>query len=413
VDTIIVGAGQAGLAVSRLLRDAGREHVLLERRTSLGGGWQDRWDAFRLVSPNWMLGFRDFPYQGDDPDGYLPRDAIIEHFRAFAASIETPVELGTEVTHLAPLDGSSGARFRATTTRGVFDARTVVVAGGPFQVPHVPEFARALDPAIAQIHVDSYRTPEALAPGGVLLVGSGQSGVQLAEELMAAGRSVTMAVGRCGRFPRTYRGKDVFWWMRQLGTVGRTVGVALPTAAELPNPRARFNCNPQLSGHGAQHDTNLRQMAAEGLRLAGRLEGFDGIAARFADDLDETLRFVDGFFDERFKARFDAFAERSGLDLPADQLAQVAYAPPAVRELDLAAEGISTVLWTSGYRPAFGWIDMPVLDEVGLPIQTNGWTSIAGLGFIGTPWLVDMASANLIGLERDATMLVEGMLGAA
>ena len=408
VETLIVGAGQAGLAVSALLAQQGREHLIVDRRKSLGGAWQDRWDAFRLVSPNWMVGLPAFPYQGNDPDGYMPRDDVVAHLRQFATAIRAPVRLGTAVTRLTQSPDHGAARFRVTTSSGEIDARTVVVAAGPFQVPYIPPLGTSLDPSIKQVHVQSYRSPEALPPGGVLLVGSGQSGVQLAEELLAAGRGVTMAVGRCGRLPRTYRGRDVFWWLRQLAVRGEATGVRLPASADLPDPRARLNCNPQLSGHGEPHDTNLREMAANGLLLAGRLEALEGTTARFANDLRETLTFVDSFFDERFKPKFDAFAERAGLDLPPDSMAQVVFDPIPVPQLDLAARGISTVIWTSGYRPDFTWLQLPVVDEWGLPIQVNGWTDVPGLGFIGTPWLVDMASANLIGLERDAVALVDG-----
>ena len=405
VQTVVVGAGQAGLIISSLLRRAGREHLLLDRRSTLGGGWQDRWDGFRLVGPNWTVSVRDFPYRGTDPDGYMPRDEVIDHWRAYAAAIEAPVELETDVTRLEALDGPGAARFQLETSRGAFSASSVVVAGGPFAVPHVPEAAASLDPRISQLHLHRYRNPDALAPGGVLLVGSGQSGVQLAEELMAAGRVVTMAAGRCGRVPRVYRGKDMFWWLRELGTRGREVGCPLPTAADLPGPRARFACNPQLSGHGERHDVNLRQMAANGMRLAGRLEGFEGTQARFADDLEATLQFADSFFPERFQGRCDEYAARMGLDLPRDELTHFDHRPAPITELDLAADGIGTVIWTSGYRPGFDWVKLPVLDEFGLPVQSGGLTDVPGLSFIGTPWLVDMGSANLVGLERDAEAL--------
>jgi len=405
IDTVVVGAGQAGLIVSDQLRRVGREHVVLERRATLGGGWQDRWDAFRLVSPNWTTSIDGFPYRGADPDGFMPRDQIVDHFRAYAGSIGASVELDTGVTSLEASDGGP-ARFRLATSRGRIDAHLVVVAGGPFQVPHVPPIGRAIDRSVYQLHVHDYRSPDSLPPGGILLVGSGQSGVQLAEELIAAGRPVTMAVGRCGRFPRTYRGRDVFWWLRELATRGPEVGTGLPTPASLPDPKLRLACNPQLSGHGARHDTNLRAMAASGLRLVGRLEAAAGTRLRFAADLSASLRFADGFFGERFKPTFDTFAERMGLVLPADDLAQVEFEPPEVTEVDLAAEGISSVLWTSGYRPAFGWIRLPVFDELGLPIQVGGVTSVPGLAFIGTPWLVDLGSANLVGVERDAAALV-------
>jgi putative flavoprotein involved in K+ transport len=409
VETVIVGAGQSGLIVSGLLRQAGREHVLLDRRSTLGGGWQDRWDEFRLVSPNWTTSVDGFAYRGSDPDGFMPRDEIVDHFRAYAASIAAPVELETEVTALESIAGGS-ARFRLTTTRGPIEARAVVVAGGPFQVPHIPAFASGVDPSIAQVHSHHYRNPDGLAPGGVLLVGSGQTGVQLAEELIAAGRAVTMAVGHCGRVPRRYRGRDVFWWLREMATRGRTIGLGLPTPAQLPDPRARFACNPQLSGHGGGHDTNLRAMARDGLRLVGRLAGVEGTRVFFATDLADNLRFADGFFEARFRPDCDAYIERIGLELPPDEPGQVDFDPPVMPDLDLAAEGISTVLWTSGYRPAFGWIRLPVLDEFGLPVTDGGQTAVPGLSFIGTPWLVDMGSANLVGVERDAKTLVTGGL---
>jgi putative flavoprotein involved in K+ transport len=405
VDVAIVGAGQAGLIVSRLLSEAGREHVLLERRATLGGGWQDRWDAFRLVSPNWTTTVPGFDYQGSDPDGYMRRDEIVDHWRSYAAAIAAPVELETDVTRLEPVTGGA-ARFRLTTSRGALLARSVVVAGGPFQRPFVPPVASSFDPSIQQLHSHHYRNPGALAPGGVLLVGSGQTGVQLAEELMAAGRSVTMSIGRCGRFPRRYRGKDCFWWLRQLAIHGRGVGTPLPSPATLPDPRGRFACNPQLSGHGTPHDTNLRRMAAEGLRLAGRFEGADGTRVSFRPDLAESLRFADSFFEERWIERLDTFAERRGEQLPPDHFEQVAYDAPEVTDLDLAAEGISTVIWTSGYRPTFEWLRADVLDDHGLPISADGLTAVPGLAFIGTPWLVDLGSANLVGVARDAEALV-------
>jgi len=405
VETVVLGAGQAGLVMSSLLRRAGREHVVLDRRTALGGGWQDRWDAFQLVSPNWTTSMPGFAYRGDEPDGFMTRDAIVDHFRAYGAAIDAPVELETDVTRLVALDGGS-ARFRLTTSRGAIDARDVVVAGGPFQVPFIPPAVGGFDSAILHLHSHHYRNPAQLPPGGALLVGSGQSGVQLAEELVAAGRPVTLSVGKCGRVPRRYRDRDIFWWLRQLATRGPDVGLGLPTSDKLPSPRARFSCNPHLSGHGGGHDTNLRRMAADGgVRLVGRFAAADGTRARFAPDLGESLTFADRFFDERLKSLFETFLERTGQSLPDGDVEQVDHQPPEVTELDLAAEGISTVLWTSGYRPAFGWIELPIFDEFGLPRQVRGVSEIPGLMFIGLPWMHDMGSANLVGLARDAEYL--------
>lgn len=410
VETVVVGAGQAGLVMSRLLSTAGREHVVLDRRTSLGGGWQDRWDAFRLVSPNWTVAVPGLDYEGGEPDGFMDRDEVIGHWRRYADVIDAPVELDTDVTRLVALDDGP-ARFRLTTSRGSIDARSVIVAGGPFQVPHVPAMASGFAPAIRQLHAHHYRRPEDLPPGRVLLVGSGQTGVQLAEELQAAGRDVILSVGKCGSVPRRYRGRDVFWWLRAMATRGPAIGAGLPTPADLPSPAARFACNPQLSGHGGGHSVSLRGMAAQGIRLVGRLQAVEGTTARFAADLQDNLRMAEGFFETRFRPEIEAFIDRSGEDAPqeADDLAS-SGAPDLpdlheVPELDLVAEGVSTVIWTSGYRPAFDWIELPVIDELGLPIGDGGVTTVDGLTFIGQPWMVDMASANLVGLVRDAEAL--------
>ena len=405
IETVVVGAGQAGLIMSRLLSEAAREHVVLDRRASLGGAWQDRWDAFRLVSPNWTVGMPGLDYDGLEPDGFMPREELVAWFRRYAAEIGAPVELDTDVIRLQGTNEGT-SRFRLETNRGPILARDVIVAGGPFQRPHMPPIASALSPAIQQLHSHHYRRPDDLAPGRVLLIGTGQSGVQLAEELRDAGREVILAVGRCGTVPRTYRGRDFFWWLRGLSRIAPGDGVTLPRREDLPGPAARFACNPQLSGHAGGHTVDLRDMAAGGgVRLVGRFEGAEGTVARFAPDLRENLRFADGFFAERLRWRFDALADRLGIDAPADAPAPRPFDPPEVMELDLVAEGISAILWTSGYRPAFAWIDLPILDEFGLPRHVGGVTEIPGLTFIGLPWLVDMGSANLVAVVRDAESL--------
>lgn len=405
IDSVVIGAGQAGLEMSRLLGAAGHEHVVLERRTTLGGGWQDRWDAFRLVSPNWTVSLPGMEYGGEDPDGFMPRDEIVEHFRRYATAVAAPVELETAVTRLGTRASWPG--FRITTNRGEIEALRVIVATGAFHTPRIPDAAAGFGPRIRQLHSHHYRRPEELDEGGVLVVGSGQSGVQLAEELRDAGRAVILSVGRCGRAPRRYRDRDIFWWLRQLATRGPDVGTPLPTADQLPSPRLRFACNPHMSGHDGGHETNLRRMATEGIRLVGRFEGADGAIARFASDLAANLDFADGFFAKQFREACDTFAVRTGTDLPAGEVDQFDYQPPEVSELDLDAEGISTVLWTSGYRPALNWIELPIFDEFGLPRTKSGVSEVAGLSFIGLPWQHDMGSANLVGMARDAAHIAE------
>jgi putative flavoprotein involved in K+ transport len=406
VETVVVGAGHAGLVMSRLLRDAGREHVVLERRSTLGGGWQDRWDAFRLVSPNWTTSVPGFDYRGSEPDGFMPRDEVIDHWRAYAASIAAPVELDTAVTRLRPLDDGR-AGFVLDTSRGPIEAREVIVAAGGFQEPRIPAAGAALSPRIRQVHSHHYRRADELPLGAVLVVGSGQSGVQLAEELQAAGRTVFLSVGHCGRVPRRYRDRDIFWWLRRLIVDGEAVGATLPTVDRLPDPRMRFACNPHLSGHGGGHETNLRRFAAEGMRLVGRFEAADGERARFAADLGANLRFADTFFAERLRGLCDTFVERSGLELPPSDEEPFELEVPEVTELDLAAEGISTVLWTSGYRLAFDWIELPIFEDSGMPVHERGVTNVPGLTFLGLPWQRGMGSANLIAVVQDAEFLAE------
>ena len=404
IETVVIGAGQAGLIMSWHLSRAGREHVVLDRRATLGGGWQDRWDAFQLVSPSWTTGLPGFPYEGPDPDGYMPRDEVIARIAGYAAAIAAPVRLGTTVTRLAGED-AGGHRFRLETDQGSIRARDVIVATGAFHTPRIPPAAAAFAPRIHQLHAHDYRNPDGLPPGGVLLIGSGQTGVQLAEELQEAGRDVILSVGHCGRAPRRYRGRDFFWWLRGLVDRGPELGTPLPSVDTLPDPRARFACNPHVSGHGGGHDTNLRRFAAGGIRLVGRFEAADGERARFAEDLSTNLRFADEFFDQRFRTLWDTFAERAGFDLPPDDREPFDFEPPEVPELDLAAAGISTVLWTTGYAPDYGWLDLPVLDDFGLPRQVQGVSDVPGLTFLGLLWQHNQGSANLGGVAKDAEYL--------
>jgi putative flavoprotein involved in K+ transport len=407
VETAIVGAGQAGLTMSRHLQRAGRDHVVLERRSTLGGGWQDRWDAFRLVGPGWTASFPDAPYDGQDPDGFMPRDEIAGRVAAYARTIGAPVVLDAGVQKVrSRADGG----FELLTAQGPLLAREVVVATGGFHVPHIPPMAQQLSSRVLSLHAHHYRRESDLHPGAILLVGSGQTGVQLAEELQSAGREVYLCVGAAGRVPRRYRGRDIFFWLSQLADHGAEFGSALPTVDQLPDPRRRLGANPHLSGHGGGHDTNLRQMGIDGTRLLGRLTAIDGEWVRLAPDLHDNLAFADRFFDERVKKIVDGFIAAAGMDSPpADPTAVLDHAPPIVEELDLRKAGISTILWTTGYRQDLTWIDLPITDEMGFARQVRGVSPFPGLYFLGSLWQHDQTSATLVGLARDARVLAERM----
>lgn len=407
VETVVIGAGHAGLIASWHLAQAGREHVVLERRETLGGGWQDRWDAFCLVTPNEIIGLPGFPFDGD-PGGFLTRQEIVERTARYADVIDAPVRTGIEVLRVRPSDVSTGAaatRFEVRTSDGDLRARSVIVATGAFQGPRIPAVGAGLSPRVTQVHSHHYRRPADLPPGGVLIVGSGQTGMQLAEELLETGRDVVLSVGHCGRVPRRYRGADLFHWIRALAVHGPDVGVMLPSVDQLPDPRMRFACNPHLSGHGGGHDTDLREFARRGIRLAGRFQGADGERVWFADDLMANLAFADGFFAERFQPLFDRYIAAAGLDAPPAEVVVSDFEPPQLTELDLASAGISTVLWTSGYAADYGWLQGVEMDEFGVPRHHRGVSDLPGLTFLGLLWQLNNASANLAGVAADAEYL--------
>jgi putative flavoprotein involved in K+ transport len=406
VDVLIVGAGHAGLAMSSLLKDIGCDHLVVEARDSLGGGWRDRWDEFTLVTPNWTASFPGWAYGGTDPDGFMRRDEIAARVARYAEVVGAPVALGTEVQRLTP-KGRRG--FRVATSRGELSARQVVVATGSYHKPRIPEWATNISGRVMQLHSHDYRNQAALPDGGVLIVGSGQTGLQLAEELFASGRPVYVSVGTAGRVPRRYRGRDIFSWLVDIVRRGATVGVTLPTAEQLPDGRRRLSAMPALSGHDGGHDTNLRQFAAEGMTLAGRLTGANGDLLTFAGDLTHNLELADSFFEDRFRATIDRYIERAAIAAPPADDVAVVYEPQELTELNLLGAGISTIIWATGYGLDYGWIEAPLLDHLGYPRNTRGVAKVPGLYFLGLLWQHSQASASLIGPELDGPHLLEMM----
>ena len=403
--TIVIGAGQAGLAMSWHLTQAGIEHEVLEARDRFGGSWLKRWDSFCLVTPNWTCNMPGYPYDGADPDGFMPRDELVAYFSRYAASFNPPVRFGVRVTSVDRL----GDGFRLETTSGPIDASRVIVAAGGYQVPKVPAFAADLPKSVLQLHTDAYRNEGALPPGAVLVVGSGQSGAQIAEELHEGGRGVYLSVGSCGSAPRRYRGHDVFWWIFQVMQHGAEVGVPARTVDRLPDPRARFACNPHLSGKNGGHEINLRLLGAEGVTLLGHLAAVAGPRIQLSDDLAQNLAAADRFFDERFRPDIDRYIEAAGVDAPPADRVPYSFDPPILQHLDLGAAGIGTVIWASGYRLDLDWVRPADLDEMGYPRHARGVTDVPGLYFLGLPWLYTLGSSILAGVGADATYLAQQM----
>jgi putative flavoprotein involved in K+ transport len=407
VHTLVIGGGQAGLATSHFLTRAGIEHRVLERRSELGGGWHDRWDSFHLVAPNFCLLLPGMPYSGPHPDAFMPRDEVIEYVKAYAEFCAAPVRLGCQVERLTRVNDHFEARAASTT----FVARNVVLATGPYQQPKVPPFAAQLAPHIAQLHSQDYRRPSQLAEGGVLVVGTGQSGTQIAEELQRAGRDVFLAVSMCPSAPRRYRGRDVIWWLLQAFQNREKLRLPFPNVDDLPTPADRFTCNPHCSGEGGGHDIHLRQLARQGMHLYGHLESVAGTRLGFSGDLAERLTFADTQFDKEFRPLFDAYIAAAGIDAPPDDRApHDTFVPPISTELDLDAAGVRSVIWATGYRLDFGWVDLPIFDEWGYPRQQRGVTEQPGLYAVGLPWLYSEPSSVFAGVGADAAHIVDHLV---
>ena len=393
VDVAIIGAGQAGLATSWHLAQAGIDHVLLEGGRVAETWRSRRWDSFCLVTPNWAVELPGAPYAGEDPDGYMSRAELVAFFETWAASFNPPIRGKTQVTRLEA--GSDGG-FVLTAGGGQVRANTVVVASGGYQKAHRPAGAEGIPAALNQVLAEDYTKPGALPPGNVLIVGSGQTGCQLAEELHDAGRRVFLACGRCPWAPRRVGGRDLIWWLRATGFIDRTPD-------KLPSPAARLVGNPQTTGHGRGHDLHFRTLHATGVELLGRFLGANGSTLHFGDDLAASVDFGDARWAE-IRGYIDAYCARTGAPQPDYEI------PPPMRvttrtEIDLVREGIETVIWTSGYRPEYGWVKFPVFDDMGFPVQVDGRTSVPGLYFMGVHWMRKTKSAILYGVGEDAEVV--------
>jgi putative flavoprotein involved in K+ transport len=390
LDCAVIGAGQAGLATSYQLSRLGIEHVVLERGRVAETWRTTRWDSFHLNTPNWCTQLPGLEASDADPDAFAPLAEIVELLDDYADRIGAPVQAG-EVASLA----LTSAGFELTLGDDAIAARSVVVATGAFQQPLANRAPGDTPRGVVELHTSSYRNPDDLPDGGVLIVGSGQSGCEIGMELLETGRAVHLAIGRCGWMPRRYRGRELMRWIVD-------TGVADDTPEVLPSPAARVAGNVVVSGSHGGRDCHALVLERAGARLYGRFEGFDSGRAVFAPDLESSLEFG-RTFERNLSQRCDEWAEAEGLELP-----PAAPEPdrPArdhdVTELALDREGVSTVLWAGGFRPAFGWIELPIFDELGFPRAARGVTDVPGLAFVGLPWLSTRKSPLLLGVGDDA-----------
>jgi len=398
VSTIIIGGGQAGLATSYWLTQHGHEHIILEQAAQAANAWRNnRWDSFTLVTPNWatrMPGVESPGAEspGSDPNGFMPRDELVAYFEQYIERFQLPVRYNTRVTSVE----QDGAGYVVRTDDGTFNARNVVVATGLFQRPKIPAFGAKIDAGITQLHSGAYRNPHLIPPGAVLVVGSAQSGCQIAEELYQNGRRVYLCTGSAPRAPRRYRGRDIVEWVHLTGFLDRTPDM-------LPSPRARFAGNPQFSGKDGGHTLNLHQFARDGVTLLGRITNAAEHTITLAPDLKENLAKSDGG-EANFCKMADGYVAQKGLDAPREELPQLrdGYNAPEILELDLRAAGITTIIWAMGYSFDFSLVRLPTFDADGFPIQQRGVTNYAGLYFVGMPWLPRQRTGLLLGVGEAA-----------
>ena len=397
VEALVIGGGQAGLAMSEHLSNCCVPHVVLERHRIAERWRSERWDSLVANGPAWHDRFPGMEFSDIDPDAFAPKESVADYFVAYANEIAAPVRCGVAVKAVQRNVGRPG--FRVETSDGVIEANHVVAATGPFQRPVIPAVVPD-DSGFVQIHSNAYRNPDQLPEGAVLVVGAGSSGVQIADELLRAGRRVFLSVGPHGRPPRSYRGRDFVWW---LGVLGKWDAEAVESGME--------HVTISVSGAYGGHTIDFRRLAAQGMTLVGRTESFEDGVMHFAPDLAGNLARGDANYlsvlDEA-----DAYVARNGLDLPEEPDARNIGPDPhcvtdPVLELNLAEAGIASIVWATGFAVDFGWLKVDAFDEDGRPKHRRGVSAEPGIYFLGLPWLSRRASSFIWGVWHDAKYLAD------
>jgi putative flavoprotein involved in K+ transport len=403
-DVIVIGAGQAGLSISWYLKSSGVDHIVLER-DSIGHDWRDRrWDSFTLVTPNWQCDLPGFPYDRGDPHGFMTRDEVHRFVLDYAESFAPPVREGVSVTSL--LQAPDGG-FDIETSSGPMHADQVVVATGGYQKPRLPRMAERLSPNVFQLHSADYRGSHQLPEGRVLIVGSGQSGAQIAEDLHLEGRDVHLVTGTAPRCARFYRGRDCVAWLSEMGTYD------VPIDAQAGGIAKRENTNHYMTGRGGGRDIDLRAFALDGMKLYGRLTDADGTSLSFAPTLERNLDSADGVA-EGIKDLIDAYIDREGIDAPTEDRYLPVWRPEQEPlSLDIETAGITSVVWCVGFATDYSWLRASVFDGEGHVCHRRGVTAVDGLYFLGLPWLHTWGSGRFASVGRDAEHLHTHVVAAA
>jgi putative flavoprotein involved in K+ transport len=404
-DVVIVGGGQAGLSTSWYLTRAGVDHVVLERDRVASGWRHGRWDNFCLVTPNFQCRLPGFPYSGEEPDGFMGRDEIIAYVESFADSFDPPVQEGVAVTRVAGDDDG----FIVETDQGSLRAQQVVLCVGGYHAPRLPALAAGLPATITQLHSSQYRNPSSLPDGAVLVVGSGQSGAQIAEDLQLAGRDTHLAVGSAPRVARRYRGRDCVAWLEDIGHYDLPVTDHKEGVAQ-----ARREPNHYVTGRGGGRDIDLRAHARDGMTLHGRLSSAEKGFLSFNGDLPANLDAADATA-ERIKDTIDEWIEAHGIDAPVEDRYEPVWTPDddGSTPLDLDNADIHSIIWATGFVSDWSWVTAPGFVEDGYPRYERGVSEIDGLYVLGLPWLWTWGSGRFAGIDRDAEHVVERLAAVA
>jgi len=392
IDTLVVGAGQAGVAASEHLGNNAIPHLVLER-DRIAERWRTgRWDSLVANGPAWHDRFPGLEFSDTDPDGFAPKERVADYFADYAKRINAPIRCGVEVRSVERNVGGPG--FRVETSEGVIEAINVVAATGAFQHPVIPRVVPQEAP-LTQIHSFDYRNPDQLPAGAVMVVGAGSSGAQIAEELMGAGRRVYLSVGPHDRPPRAYRGRDYCWW---LGVLGLWDVEAMEPGKE--------HVTIAVSGAQGGHTVDFRRFAAQGITLVGRTEGYKDGVLSFAPDLADNIAYGDAYYLSMLK-QADAWIVRNGMDLPEEPEAHVIGPDPdcvtdPILALDLAEAGVTSIIWATGYSRDYSWLKVDAFDEQGAPKHQRGVSSEPGIYFLGLPWQSRRGSTFIWGVWHDA-----------
>ena len=392
-NTVIVGGGQAGIAMSAHLRDCGIDHLVIEKER-IAERWRSaRWDSLVMNGPAWHDRFPAMTFGACHPDSFPGKEAVVTYFENFAKKINAPIHCGEEVTNVTQMRGGG---FIVESNRGLTMAQNIVAATGPFQTPVIPPII--VNDYIYQIHSSDYRNPEQLDDGAVLVVGAGSSGSQIADELLRAGRTVYLSIGPHDRPPRSYRGKDFVWW---LGTLGKW-------QMKTP-PIGKDHVTIAVSGAYGGKTVDFREFASRGMVLLGMSEAYENGVITIAGDLEQNIADGDAYY-LGLLAEADEYIQANDLDFPAEEEAKIIMPDPdclakPIRQLELEKAGIRTVLWATGYQQDFSWLKADVFDDQNQPIHKKGVTNVNGVYFLGLPWLTMRGSSFIWGVWEDAKYL--------